>query len=96
MGNEKISGDNDIGKTDPTPFASCPKNFKPWILALVVMALLTLGWSVYEAQKRGGDFGRFFRERTWEGKVGSADQSALNTAAVRVCQCASNFVPWHY
>ncbi|MBI4766567.1 MAG: trypsin-like peptidase domain-containing protein [Deltaproteobacteria bacterium] len=83
MGTEKMSGDNDMGKNDPTPSTPCPKNFKPWIVALVAMALLTLGWAVYEKQKRGGDFGRFFRERTWEGKVGSPQQSALNTAAVQ-------------
>lgn len=80
MGTEKISDDNDRGKTDPTPSTTCPKNFKPWIVALVIMALLTLGWAVYEKQKRGGNFARFFRERTWEGKV---SQSALNTAAVQ-------------
>ena len=79
MGKEKIS--DDIGETAQKPSESCPKNFKPWILALVVMVLLTLGWSVYEAQKQGGYFGRFFKGRTWDNMGGRADPSALNTAA---------------
>lgn len=82
MGPEKIS-DEDIGKNDQKPLGRCPSNFKPWILALVVMVILTLGWSVYEAQKRGaGYFGRFFKERTWDDKGGYGAQSALNTVAV--------------
>jgi len=78
MGQEKIS--EDMGKTAQTPVERCPSNFKPWILALVVMAIITLGWMIYEAQKRGGYFGRFFKDRTNMG--GRADPSALNTAAV--------------
>jgi S1-C subfamily serine protease len=80
MGQEKIS--EDMGKTAQTPVERCPSNFKPWILALVVMAILTLGWTIYEAQKRGGYFGRFFKERTWDDPGGYGKQSALNTAAV--------------
>ncbi len=78
MGQEKES--EDIGNTAQTPVERCPSNFKPWILALVVMAILTLGWTIYEAQKRGGYFGRFFKERTWDNMGGRADPSALNTA----------------
>lgn len=59
MGQEKIS--EDMGKTAQTPVERCPSNFKPWILALVVMAILTLGWTIYEAQKRGGISGGFSR-----------------------------------
>jgi len=78
MGTEKIA--DDVGKTGEKPQEHCPSNFKPWILALVVMAIVTLGWSIYEAQKRGGYFGRLFnKERIWEGKIGT--QSALTTAA---------------
>jgi S1-C subfamily serine protease len=80
MGQEKIS--EDMGKTAQTPSERCPSNFKPWILALVVMAILTLGWTIYEAQKRGGYLGRFFKERTWDNMGGRADPSALNTDAV--------------
>ncbi len=80
MGQEKIS--EDVGKTAQTPVERCPSNFKPWILALVVMAILTLGWTIYEAQKRGGYFGRVFKDRTWDSMGGRADPSALNTAAL--------------
>jgi S1-C subfamily serine protease len=83
MGTEKKSDDIDIGKIDPIPSTTCPKNFKPWIVALVVMALLTLGWAIYEKQKRGGGFGRLFGERTLVGNIGSPKLSAQNTAAVQ-------------
>ena len=77
MGQEKIS--EDVGKTAQTPVERCLNNFKPWILALVVMAIITLGWMIYEAQKRGGYFGRFFDRTNMSRR---ADPSALNTAAV--------------
>src|SRR3990172_9491683 len=79
MGTEKTS--DDIGKTSQKHLESCPNNFKPWILALVVMVIFTLGWSVYEAQKRGGFFGRFFKENTWDDKGVYGNRSALSTAA---------------
>ena len=77
MGTEKTS--DDIGKNSQKSLESCPNNFKPWILALVVMVIITLVWSVYEAQKRGGYFGRFFTENKWDDKGGFGKQSALNT-----------------
>jgi serine protease Do len=80
MATEKNSDDN--GKSAPKPIARCPNNFKPWIFALVVMVLFTLGWSVYEAQKRGGYFGRFFKERTWDNLDKRVDQSALSAVNV--------------
>ena len=80
MATEKNS--DDIGRAAQRPLERCPNNFKPWILALVVMVLVTLGWSVYEAQKRGGFFGRLFKERTWENMGERGVQSALNTVAV--------------
>ena len=78
MGAEKNS--DDIGKTAETLLERCPKNFKPWILALAVMVILTLGWAIYEAQQRGGQFGRLFKGRTLNGASGYGDQTALNTA----------------
>ena len=71
------------GKTATNPSERCPNNFKPWILALVVMALFTMAWAVYEASNRGRNFGRLFKEGTWEGpyKAGQGSQSALNAAA---------------
>ena len=81
MGTEKAPVDNDLGKTAQTPLEPCPNNFKPWVLALVVMVLFTLGWAIYESSKRGGYFGRFLNTRTWKGNGGYGEQSALNTAA---------------
>ena len=78
MGTEKNS--DDVGKTAATPLERCPSNFKPWILALVVMVLLTLGWAVYEAQQRGGGVARLFKGRTLDGVGGYGDPTALNTA----------------
>ena len=54
MGTEKTSVDNDIGKTAQTPLEPCPNNFKPWVLALVIMVLFTLGWAIYESLKGEG------------------------------------------
>ncbi|MEI7671930.1 MAG: trypsin-like peptidase domain-containing protein [Deltaproteobacteria bacterium] len=78
MGTEKNA--DDIGKAASTPVPSCPNNFKPWILALVVMVIFTLGWAIYEAQQRGGGVGRFFKGRTLTGVSKYGDQTALTTA----------------
>ena len=79
MGTEKMD-DMDTGKAASAPLERCPNNFKPWILALVVMVIFTLGWAIYEAQQRGGGVSRFFKERGWtRGRIG-AEQTALNTA----------------
>jgi S1-C subfamily serine protease len=81
MGQEKMSDDN-TGETAQKPSESCPKNFKPWILALVVMVLFTLGWSVFEAQKEGGYFGRFFKGRPRVDEDGRGLPPGMNAAAV--------------
>ena len=78
MGMEKNA--DDIGKAASTPVPRCPSNFKPWILALVVMVIFTLGWAIYEAQQRGGGVGRFFKGRTLAGVSRYGDQAALTTA----------------
>jgi S1-C subfamily serine protease len=78
MGTEKNS--DDIGKTDATPLERCSKNFKPWILALVVMVIFTLGWAIYEAQQRGGGVGKLFTEHFWERKGKVGEKTALNAA----------------
>jgi hypothetical protein len=50
MGREKISGEP--GKTaQKLPLARIPNNFRLWILALVVMVIVTISWSIHEAQK---------------------------------------------
>jgi S1-C subfamily serine protease len=73
MGTEKISDDIEETAQKP-PAKGCPNNFKPWVLALVVMVIITLAWSVYEAQQRGRGIGRFFGGR------GEGEQTALETA----------------
>ncbi|MEI7672834.1 MAG: trypsin-like peptidase domain-containing protein [Deltaproteobacteria bacterium] len=81
MGREKNSDDR--GKAAAAPLPLVTNNFKPWILALGVMVLLTLVWAVYEATNTGGGaFGRFFtKERTRNTNSGYGVQVALNTAA---------------
>ena len=81
MGTEKPP--DDIGKPAETPLVWRPKNFRPaWLLGLAVMALLTIGWSAYEAQTKGGYFGRFFnKDRDRNGRGRPVDLTALNTAA---------------
>jgi Trypsin-like serine proteases, typically periplasmic, contain C-terminal PDZ domain len=79
MGVEKNS--DDIGKTAAPPLELCPNNFKPWILALAVMVLLTLGWAVYETLNTGGGvFGRFFTKGLNRNAKGYGVQVAVNTA----------------
>ena len=39
---------------------TCPRSFKPWILTLFLLALLTLGWVVFESYRGGGIVGRMF------------------------------------
>ncbi|MBF0465230.1 MAG: trypsin-like peptidase domain-containing protein [Nitrospirae bacterium] len=43
----------------PQPQASCPKSFKPWIWTLLLLAVLTLGWALYESYKGGGFVRKF-------------------------------------
>lgn len=72
MGVEKTT--DDPGQTAEKPSDPVPNNLKPWILALVLMALVTLGWSIYKAQQGGG--------RLPGGKVRNGDQLvALNAEA---------------
>ncbi|MBF0564239.1 MAG: trypsin-like peptidase domain-containing protein [Nitrospirae bacterium] len=50
------------GKEDRSsqqPQASCPKSFTPWIWTLLLLAMLTLGWAVYESYKGGGFVSKF-------------------------------------
>ena len=42
---------NTDGKTTAK---TCPRNYKPWVWTLVVMAILTLAWAVYENIREGG------------------------------------------
>ena len=53
MGKEKETGDRE--KTFQETGETCPRNFKPWIWSLVLMALLTIGWALYEGYKNEED-----------------------------------------
>ena len=49
------------GEDDQTHPPMCPKNYKPWIIALVVMALLTIAWALAEKYKlKPGDIPHLF------------------------------------
>ncbi|HIJ59245.1 MAG TPA: PDZ domain-containing protein [Nitrospirae bacterium] len=50
---EKI-GLNKQGSTSSTSQMSCPKSFKPWIVTLVILAFITLGWVILENYREGG------------------------------------------
>jgi S1-C subfamily serine protease len=36
------------------PQVSCPRSFKPWIWTLVLLATITLGWTLFESYREGG------------------------------------------
>ena len=57
---ETKSGDEEKPAAAPERWAL--KNFKPWILALVVMIFLALGLSIYESQNSGGYVWRLFNK----------------------------------
>ncbi len=40
--------------TSQQDLESCPRNYKPWVWTLILMALLTIGWTVYESYQDGG------------------------------------------
>ncbi len=50
MAKEKTTRDID-DKTQP---ASCPRSYKPWVWTLVIMALVTLIWALYEGYQGRG------------------------------------------
>ncbi|MBF0566853.1 MAG: trypsin-like peptidase domain-containing protein [Nitrospirae bacterium] len=81
----------------PQPHASCPKSFKPWIWTLVLLAVLTLGWALYESYRNGGfvmkfmktdDYKHMLNKEITDGKVpGFSSTVALpNTQAVVTIQ----------
>jgi S1-C subfamily serine protease len=41
------------------PGKKYPRNYKPWILALVAMSLITVVWAMYESSQQDGYFNRF-------------------------------------
>jgi S1-C subfamily serine protease len=50
---------------------NCPKSFKPWILTLVLLALLTLGWVAFESYNDGGMVAHMF-DRDESGRMSRA------------------------
>ncbi len=52
MGEEKRNYSDDKGFQHQAE--SCPRSYKPWIWTLILMALLTLIWSLFENYQEGG------------------------------------------
>lgn len=81
---------NNSGKQKGTiggqqPQMSCPKSFKPWILTLFLLALLTLGWVVFESYRGGGIVGRLFgRDGDMAGANGKEDKGYSSTVNLPV------------
>jgi S1-C subfamily serine protease len=50
MATEKMNDNTDNDSQE----AGCPRSYKPWVWTLVIMALLTLGWALYEGYQEGG------------------------------------------
>jgi len=49
--NNNIHNDDNISHQT---IEGCSQNYKPWIWTLLLMAVLTLGWTVYESYQEGG------------------------------------------
>ncbi len=73
----------------------CTKSFTPWILTLFLLALLTLGWVMFESYRDGGIVANFFGSdsnpagemlQKQVGKPGIANYSALNLPVVNTMQ----------
>ena len=64
---------------------TCPKSFKPWILTLFLLALLTLGWVVFESYRGGGIVGHLFgHDGDIPGAKGKDDSSYSSTVNLPV------------
>ncbi|MBF0558772.1 MAG: trypsin-like peptidase domain-containing protein [Nitrospirae bacterium] len=86
---------NNSSKQTGTPASqqtqmTCPKSFKPWILTLLMLALLTLGWVVFESYRGGGIvahmFGHDGKVPMEYGKAGDGVYSAVNLPVVNTMQ----------
>ncbi|MCG6552102.1 MAG: trypsin-like peptidase domain-containing protein [Candidatus Magnetominusculus sp. LBB02] len=51
--NDYKQGDSK-GYSPQQPQVSCPRSFKPWIWTLVILASITLGWTLFESYREGG------------------------------------------
>ena len=54
------------------PDLRCSKNYKPWIWALVVMAIVTLVWALYEGSQQEGYVNNFLTKGQTAKSAGSA------------------------
>ncbi len=76
----KEKTNEDGGKTIRQPAESCPKNYKPWIWTLVVMAAFTIAYALYEGYKREGFVNPFLKgERFGLGRDGNIKSSVMTT-----------------
>ncbi|HIJ89013.1 MAG TPA: PDZ domain-containing protein [Desulfuromonadales bacterium] len=62
------------------PDHRCSKNYKPWIWTLVVMALVTLVWALYEGSQQEGYVNNFLTKGQKANNAGSAE--ALPVAGI--------------
>jgi len=63
------------------PDQRCSKNYKPWIWALVVMAIVTLVWALYEGSQQEGYVNNFLN-RGQTAQKEAAQNSAPSASAV--------------
>ena len=63
------------------PDHRCSKNYKPWIWALVVMAIVTLVWALYEGSQQEGYVNNFLN-RGQSAQKETAQNSASSASAV--------------
>ncbi|MEI6305351.1 MAG: trypsin-like peptidase domain-containing protein [Deltaproteobacteria bacterium] len=76
MGKIKTGSDE---STMQEPVEACPRNYKPWIYTLVVMAVITIIWALYEGSQQEGYMSYFINKgRAGLGKSKDVYQSADN------------------
>jgi len=61
------------------PDQRCSKNYKPWIWALVVMAIVTLVWALYEGSQQEGYVNNFLNRGQTAQNQAAQNQAALNS-----------------
>jgi S1-C subfamily serine protease len=76
MGSEKIADSTE--STLQQPEHTCSRNYKPWIWTLVVMAILTIVWALYEGSQQEGYVNNFLTK----------GQTAKNLSAPALTQVA--------
>ncbi|MBF0607169.1 MAG: trypsin-like peptidase domain-containing protein [Magnetococcales bacterium] len=59
---------------------SCPRSYKPWIWTIVIMAVLTLGWAVYESYQKGSIVRKLLETDDYKGMAKGKLSGFYNTA----------------